>query len=100
MDEMIYKKDAINAIMGEFPDAHYPNWFANIIEKLPPKNLINESDYKVTVDKAIKLLIYEKSCVDTTNCDHECKICVYAGDQEEISQALKMAIDVLFRCIT
>lgn len=35
MKEMIYKQDAIDAILGEYPDAHYPEWYADIISKLP-----------------------------------------------------------------
>lgn len=36
MKEMIYKQDAIDAILGEYPDAHYPTWYADIIRELQP----------------------------------------------------------------
>ena len=35
MNELIYKQDAIDAIMSEPPDAHYPSWYATILKKLP-----------------------------------------------------------------
>lgn len=35
MDDLISRKDTISAIMGEHPEAHYPDWYARIIEELP-----------------------------------------------------------------
>lgn len=34
--DIIYRQDAIDAIMSEPPDAHYPSWYADILWKLPP----------------------------------------------------------------
>ena len=34
--DIIYRQDAIDAIMSEPPDAHYPSWYADILRKLPP----------------------------------------------------------------
>lgn len=31
----IGREAAINAILGEHPDAHYPEWYASILTKLP-----------------------------------------------------------------
>lgn len=33
--DVIYRQDAIDAIMSEPPDAHYPSWYADILWKLP-----------------------------------------------------------------
>lgn len=33
--DLISRKDAIDAIMSEPPDAHYPSWYADILWKLP-----------------------------------------------------------------
>ena len=33
--DVIYRQDAIDAIMSEPPDAHYPTWYADILCKLP-----------------------------------------------------------------
>lgn len=35
MNELIDKELAIQTILGEYPDAHYPEWYADIISKLP-----------------------------------------------------------------
>ena len=35
MDDLISRQAAIDAIMGEPTDAHYPSWYAAQIEKLP-----------------------------------------------------------------
>lgn len=46
-------------------------------------------------DKAIKLLLNERACVATDACDHACGDCMLAGNQNEIIEALDMAIDAL-----
>ena len=35
MKDTIYRQDAIDAIMSEPPDAHYPSWYADILKELP-----------------------------------------------------------------
>ena len=35
MDDMISRQAAIDAIMGEPTDAHYPSWYAERLEQLP-----------------------------------------------------------------
>ncbi len=32
--DAVMRQEAIDAIMGEHPDAHYPAWYADIIRKL------------------------------------------------------------------
>ena len=39
MNEYILKQDAIDTIMGQPPDAHYPSWYAAQIEELPPADV-------------------------------------------------------------
>ena len=36
MDDLISRQAAIDAIMGEYPEVHYPDWYASIIKELPP----------------------------------------------------------------
>ena len=57
-DEYIKKQTAIDAIMGEHPDAHYPSWFAKIIHDIPPE----ESKYSTEGDE------YEQSLKDCPFC--------------------------------
>jgi len=35
MTDLISRQTAIDAIMGEYPNAHYPAWYAEIIRALP-----------------------------------------------------------------
>lgn len=35
MDSLISRQDAIDVIMGQPPEPHYPSWYAGVIEKLP-----------------------------------------------------------------
>lgn len=35
MDDLISRQAAIEAIMGQPPEPHYPSWYAAQIEKLP-----------------------------------------------------------------
>lgn len=39
MDEYIKKQDVINLIMSQPVDAHYPSWYADLIDKIPACNL-------------------------------------------------------------
>ena len=38
MDEYIKKQDAIDLIMSQPVDAHYPSWYAKLIDKIPTCN--------------------------------------------------------------
>ena len=60
MDDLISRKDTISAIMGEHPEAHYPDWYARIIEELPsarPKSDRNTGD-----------LVERKAAIDALDC--------------------------------
>lgn len=35
MDDLISRQAAVDAIMGEYPEVHYPDWYASIIKELP-----------------------------------------------------------------
>ena len=40
MDEYIKREAAIRKINGEFPDAHYPSWYAALIEEIPAADVV------------------------------------------------------------
>lgn len=40
MAEYIDKDVAINTIMGQPPDAHYPDWYASQIEDIPAADVV------------------------------------------------------------
>ena len=35
MCDLIYKEDAIKTILGQYPEPHYPDWYADQIKKMP-----------------------------------------------------------------
>ena len=35
MNDLISRQAAIDEIMGEYPEVHYPDWYASIIKELP-----------------------------------------------------------------
>ena len=35
MRELIYKEDAIKTILGQYPEPHYPEWYAAQIKEMP-----------------------------------------------------------------
>ena len=48
MDDYISRQAAIDVIMGEPTDVHYPSWYAELLEQLPSvqrKELRWEKDY-------------------------------------------------------
>ena len=47
MSDLIDRQEAIEAIMSEPPDAHYPSWYADILWKLP--TACNETKRQATV---------------------------------------------------
>ena len=47
--DLISRQVAIDAIMGEYPEAHYPSWYADIIEKLPNAQPERETGYWIPV---------------------------------------------------
>lgn len=57
MSDYISRKEAIKAIMGQPPDAHYPSWYAGIIEKVPAADVReNTRERQITSTKAIAIL--------------------------------------------
>ena len=40
MGEYIKREAAIRKINGEFPDAHYPSWYAALIEEIPAADVV------------------------------------------------------------
>ena len=39
MNDLISRQDAINTIMGQPPEPHYPSWYAEQIKRLPSAQL-------------------------------------------------------------
>lgn len=72
----IKKQYAIDIIMGEFPDAHYPSWYADLIRQIPSDDVapvvhgfwINIPTYKAADGKYYKA--------------QECSVCkaIYVSD--------------------
>ena len=52
MNELIDKELAIQTILGEYPDAHYPSWYADIIRKIEPtyEGVVNGDTLIVTLN--------------------------------------------------
>ena len=52
MNELIDKELAIQTILGEYPDAHYPSWYADIIRKIEPtyEGIVNGDTLIVTLN--------------------------------------------------
>jgi hypothetical protein len=48
MDDLISRQQAIDTIMGQPPEPHYPSWYAAQIEKLPPAQPEPLTDKEVT----------------------------------------------------
>jgi hypothetical protein len=46
--DTIYRQAAIDAIMGEPTDAHYPSWYAERLEQLPSAQPEPLTDKEVT----------------------------------------------------
>lgn len=44
MDEYISKEKTLNKIMSQFPDAHYPSWFASIIKEVPAEDVVSRAE--------------------------------------------------------
>lgn len=42
--DLISKDDAMNAILGEPPEAHYPSWYASIVNEIPAIVPSNKED--------------------------------------------------------
>jgi hypothetical protein len=48
MDDLISRQQAIDTIMGQPPEPHYPSWYAAQIEKLPSAQPEPLTDKEVT----------------------------------------------------
>ena len=49
-DDTISRQDAINTIMGQPPEPHYPSWYAEQIKKLPsaqPEGWLEQNKDKI-----------------------------------------------------
>ena len=62
--DLISRKDAIDAIMSEPPDAHYPTWYADILWELPSAEPRKKGKWIVTSE-------FEDCCYAKCN---QCKV--------------------------
>ena len=60
MSDLISRKAAIDAIMGEYPEVHYRDWYASIIKELPSA----QPEYRM-----------DEWCTDCKEYDHERHCC-------------------------
>lgn len=51
MNDLIERQAAIDAIMGEYPEVHYPDWYAHIIKQLPPAQPERKTGHWILYDK-------------------------------------------------
>ena len=84
MHDTISRQDAINAIMCEPMDAHYPSWYANRIKALPSADAIE--------------VIRCKDCkfAHITNDGRYCKYCDMFTD--DYGQLIEMYFESNFYC--
>ena len=78
--EYIRKQDAINTIMGQPPDAHYPSWYATQIAELPPADVAPIKHGKWILVKGTNGKDYHKcsECLHTqeiTGVKNYCAVC-------------------------
>ena len=71
MSDTISRKAAIDAIMCEPTDAHYPSWYADMLEKLPSAQPENVEWIDYSDDGYLECPF----CHSATNCD---------GDKDEL----------------
>ena len=71
MRDLISREAAISAIMGEHPDAHYPDWYVHIIEELPEVELkqvedgsVDSEQPEIKTDRAIDDCISRQAVLD------------------------------------
>ena len=68
MNVLINRQDAIDVIMGEYPEPHYPAWYAEVLKKLPSTK---------PERKTGKWILDE----DPHDGDCRCSVCLMAIDQ-------------------
>ena len=71
MSDLISRQAAIDAIMGEPTDAHYPSWYAERLEQLPSAQPQNAEWIDYSDDGYLECPF----CHSATNCD---------GDKDEL----------------
>lgn len=80
--DLIDKQQAIDAIMGEYPDAHYPDWYASKIKALPTAQPEpHEGEWIVHLYK-VGVSRYECDACHA-RCDIIYPYCPYCGEKKE-----------------
>jgi hypothetical protein len=70
MDDLISRQQAIDTIMGQPPEPHYPSWYAAQIEKLP----------SAQPGRKKGKWIYHPDWEDDGECPYECSECGMGSD--------------------
>lgn len=85
MDDLISRQAALDAIMGQPPEPHYPSWYAAQIEKLPAvqPEIIRCKDCKFS---------------HMTNDGRYCKYCDQFTDTDDYGELVEMYFDSNFYC--
>lgn len=80
MDEYISREKALSEIMGEYPDAHYPDWYASMIKEIPVADVaeVKYGTWKLHNDGSgtcNQCGITQRSVWDYDNFQHYCGHC-------------------------
>ena len=79
-DDLIYRDDAIRAILSEYPEPHYPAWYVGIIEK------IGCAEYRpVVYSQWIELSYFYKCSSCCARVQEKTPYCPYCGNDMTIS---------------
>ena len=66
MQDLINRQDAIDAIMGEPTDAHYPSWYAERLEQLPSAQPERKKGKWIRHDEIKN--VYGGICIECSEC--------------------------------
>jgi hypothetical protein len=84
-EDAISRQAALDAIMGEPTDAHYPSWYARRIEDLPPVHAVPKTGHWIITDSNDPFLYMCSECHRRMD-DKEpyCPSCGIKMSEEEI----------------
>lgn len=68
-EDAISRQAALDAIMGEPTDAHYPSWYARRIEDLPPVYTVPKTGHWIECDNGCGDIYYKCSVCNSSWCD-------------------------------
>ena len=59
MTEYIDREKVQSIIIGQFPEAHYPSWYAEQIREIPAEDVVPRSEFE-TLEKKYELAVAER----------------------------------------